>query len=676
MTAKGEHVLKQKAVGEIIWEPSPERIENSGLYQFMQWVKQNKDVELKNYHELFNWSIEHMEDFWTSVVEFCDIKFHSPYTKVIQNDEKMYGTKWFEGATLNYVENIFKHKRGNERAIFFRSEHIEKKEYTWKELEEQVGALANSLRKLGVKKGDRVVAYMPNIPETVIAFLATASIGAIWSSCATDFGTKSVIDRFKQIEPVVLFAVDGYQYNGKVFDRTSVISELTKELPTLKHVVHVPYINDQHVDVQPFGDHVLHWDDLLEEKSEPRYDIVPFDHPLWILYSSGTTGMPKSIVQGHGGIVVEQMKLASIQNSIRQHDTVFWYTTTGWVMWNILISNLLTGASIVLYDGNPAYPNLDTLWKLAEDAEITSFGVGAPFLTICMKQQLKPKEKYDFSKLKSIYSTGAPLPAEAFNWVYNHVKDDVWLGSISGGTDVCTGFVGGVEIEPVRVGMIQGKLLGVDVHAFDEEGNSVINQTGELVVTKPMPSMPLYFWNDEGNKRYIDSYFDMYPGVWRHGDWIKFDETDSCIIFGRSDSTINRSGVRIGSSDIYRAVETLDEVVDSLVIDLELLNQTKSLYLFAVLKESLELDEELKEKIKQKIKQMVSPKFVPDNILQIDDVPKTLNGKKLEVPIRKILLGFNPDKVLNYDSMSNPESVKYFIELAKELNKNDKNPIM
>lgn len=664
--------MKEKMIGEVIWEPSKERIENSGLYQFMQWLKDKKALNFTKYNELFNWSIDYLEDFWAAVAEYGNIKFHSPYSNVIRNEGEMYETKWFEGATLNYAENIFINARENERAIYFRSEHIHERVYTWKELKEKVGALANSLRKMGVKKGDRVVAYVPNIPEAVIALLATASIGAIWSSCSPDFGTRSVIDRFKQIEPIVLFAVDGYQYNGKVFNKKPVISELIKEMPSLQHVVYVPYVGDRHVDLKSFGENIVLWDHLLEEKSELQFEIVPFDHPLWVLYSSGTTGMPKSIVQGHGGIVLEQIKLGKIQNSTRPEDTVFWYTTTGWVMWNILISSLLTGASVVLYDGNPGYPNLDTLWKLAEDAGITSFGVGAPFLTICMKQKLIPNEKYDLSKLQSILSTGAPLPGEAFNWVYNHVKKDVWLGSVSGGTDVCTGFVGGVEIEPVRVGMIQGRLLGVDAHAFDDEGNSVINETGELVITKPMPSMPLFFWNDEDNKKYIDSYFDMYPGVWRHGDWIKFDDTGQCIIFGRSDSTINRSGVRIGSSDIYRAVETLDEVVDSLVIDLELLNQTKSLYLFVVLKESIELNEELQAKIKEKIKNIVSPKFVPDKIFAIDDVPKTINGKKLEVPIRKILLGFNPDKVLNYDSMSNPESVNYFVELAKTLNKHGK----
>lgn len=666
--------MTEKMIGEILWEPTKERRESTTLHQFMLWLKENKDLEFTNYNELLKWSTDELEQFWAAVAEYGDVIFHSPYKKVLQNDGEMIYAKWFEGATLNYVENIFAKVNGkeNERAIYFRSEHINEREYTWKELKEKVGAMANSLRKMGVKKGDRVVAYMPNIPETVIAFLAAASIGAIWSSTSPDFGTRSVIDRFKQIDPVVLFAVDGYQYNGKIFDRSSVISELKKELPTLKNVVYVPYMN-KYNNIDSLGDKVVHWDDLLIEPSELQYEIVPFDHPLWVLYSSGTTGMPKSIVQGHGGIVLEQTKLATVQNDIRPEDTIFWYTTTGWVMWNILVSGLLSGASIVLYDGNPGYPNLDTLWKLAEDSGTTFFGVGAPFLTICMKSKLTPKDKFDLSKLKSIFSTGAPLPAEAFNWIYSDVKEDLWLSSISGGTDVCTGFVGGNPIEPVRVGMIQGSLLGVDAHAFDEEGNSVINETGELVITKPMPSMPLYFWNDKNNEKYIDSYFDMYPGVWRHGDWIKFDDTGNCIIFGRSDSTINRSGVRIGSSDIYRAVESIEEVADSLVIDLELLNQSNALYLFVVLKESAELNEELQAKIREKIKNIVSPKFMPDKIFTINEVPKTINGKKLEVPIRKILLGFDPDKVINYDSMSNPDSVQYFIDLAGQLNKDSNN---
>lgn len=668
--------MTERAIGEVVWQPTKEQIENTTLYEYMQWLKENKLLEFNNYRELLKWSTDHLDQFWATVAEYNNIIFHSPYKNVLQFDGEIYNSKWFEGATLNYVENIFERAKDkeNERAIYFRSEHIKEQIYTWKELKEKVAAMAHSLRKMGVKKGDRVVAYMPNIPETVIAFLAAASIGAIWSSSAPDFGTRSVVDRFKQIDPVVLFAVDGYQYNGKVIDRTPVLTELMKELPTLKHVVYVPYMNESnHKDT--LGENVVLWDSLLNEPSELQYEIVPFDHPLWILYSSGTTGMPKSIVQGHGGIVLEQTKLANIQNNIRNNDTIFWYTTTGWVMWNILISGLLSGSTVVLYDGNPAYPDLDTLWQLAEDAEVTFFGVGAPFLTICMKSKLNPKEKFNLTKLKSVFSTGAPLPAEAFNWIYKDIKDDVWLSSISGGTDICTGFVGGNPIEPVRVGMIQGNLLGVDAHAFDEEGNSIINETGELVVTKPMPSMPLYFWNDKNNEKYIDSYFDMYPGVWRHGDWIKYDDTGNCIIFGRSDSTINRSGVRIGSSDIYRAVEFIDEIADSLIIDLELLNQSNALYLFVALKDDAKLTDELQKKIRVNIKNIVSPKFMPDKIFEINEVPKTINGKKLEVPIRKILLGFNPDKVINYDSMSNPDSVHYFIELAIKLNKDKNNKL-
>lgn len=667
--------MSAKSIGEIIWEPTKEQIENSMINDYMMWLKDNKNLTFNNYDELYHWSTNQLEEFWASIAEYGEVIFHTPYKKVLQNENEIYNATWFKGATLNFVENIFAKAAGKEdkRAIYFRSEFIEKQEYTWKELKEKVGAMANSLRKMGVKKGDRIVSYMPNIPETVIAFLATASIGAIWSSTSQDFGAGSVIDRFKQIDPVVLFTVDGYQYNGKKHDRTNVITELKKEITSLKHIIYVPYINNEsriHLE-----ENFVLWDDLLNESTNLQYEIVPFDHPLWVLYSSGTTGLPKSIVQGHGGIVLEQIKAEKLHSNFKDGDTILWYTTTGWVVWNLLISSMLTGSSIVLYDGSPGYPNLETLWKLAEDTNATFFGAGAPLLTSCMKANIHPKEKFNLSNLQSIGSTGAPLPAEAFNWIYEDVKEDIWLSSISGGTDICTAFVGGIPTKPVKVGMIQGKWLGVDAHAFDEEGNPLINEMGELFIKKPMPSMPLYFWNDPDKKRYIDSYFDVYPGVWRHGDWIKFDESGSCIIYGRSDSTINRSGVRIGSSDIYRAVEVIDEIADSLIIDLELMNQSNALYLFVVLKNTARLDDNLHTKIRENIKNIVSPKFIPDKIFTIDEVPKTINSKKLEVPIRKILLGFDPDKVINYDSMSNPESVKYFIDLASTLNHNVNNSI-
>ncbi|PAQ14946.1 acetoacetate--CoA ligase [Bacillaceae bacterium SAOS 7] len=653
--------MKAMVEGEIIWEPSMQRKESTVLSQYVKWLNETKGLNFSEYTELWRWSVDELENFWQSIWEFCEVKGGQTAHQIL-NTRSMPGNKWFEGATLNYAENVFSNDQEDKTAIYFRSEHIPPVQISWKELRNKVAAVAHSLKKMGVKRGDRIVSYMPNIPETVIAFLATASIGAIWSSCSPDFGARSVIDRFQQIEPVVLFAVDGYQYNGKVFDKTSVVSQLQKEIVSLKHTIVVPYV--QKMDMEG----VTLWSELLTEEPSLSFEKVSFAHPLWIVYSSGTTGIPKPIVQGQGGIVLEHMKLMKLQYDLTDEDIVFWFTTTGWVMWNLLVASLLTGSSIAIYDGSPSYPSLEVLWEMTDEIGISFFGTSAPFINNSMKAGVKPKEKFKLSKLKSIASTGAPLTGDGYQWVYEQVKNDVWLSSSSGGTDVCTGFVGGVPTNPVRVGEIQGPSLGVHVEAYDEEGRSLINQVGELVISKPMPSMPLYFWNDLENKRYFESYFDTYPGIWKHGDWIKIDDKGSSIIYGRSDSTINRSGVRAGTSDIYRVVERLDEVMDSLVIDLEVINRTASLLLFVALKQNIELDSVLTKKIKEQVKLHVSPRFIPDHIYKVDEIPKTLNGKKLEVPIRKMLLGFDFDKVINPDSMSNPESLPFFKELAQVLN--------
>ncbi|MGG3468505.1 acetoacetate--CoA ligase [Neobacillus pocheonensis] len=656
--------MKTITAGSLLWEPTSEQIKNSSVHRYMNWLNNENGLSISNHHELRIWSVEELEAFWESVWKYCKVKTGSSYDQVLEG-RRMPGAKWFKGATLNYAEHVFRNYCENKPALIFQSETTPRTEISWKELREKTASVVFSLRQLGVKPGDRVVAYMPNIPETVIAFLACASIGAIWSSCSPDFGTRSVIDRFKQIEPTILFAVDGYSYNGRTHDKSSVVTELQTEIPTIKQTILISNINSNK---SQEIENIIGWEDIIKEKCELKYEHVPFDHPLWILYSSGTTGLPKPIVQGQGGILVEHLKTLMIEQGAGPDDVFFWFTTTGWMMWNLLMGSLLTGATAVLYDGSPSYPGMDVLWNLIEEAGITFFGTSAAFLNACMKSGIKPKETINFTSLKAICSTGSPLTIEGFTWVYEHVKEDVWLVSTSGGTDVCTAFVGGSPVLPVYAGEIQTRSLGANVQSFDDEGNPVTNEVGELVITSPMPSMPLYFWGDHNGERYFESYFETYPGVWRHGDWIRIDDKGSCVIYGRSDSTINRYGVRLGTSEVYRVVEALDEIMESLVIDLELLGRKSQMPLFVVMKPGISLNNIVKEKIKAEIRSKVSPRFVPDEIYEVEQIPKTLSGKKLEVPIRKILLGNPMEKVVNFGSIANPESIMFFKELARVLN--------
>jgi acetoacetyl-CoA synthetase len=581
-------------------------------------------------------------------------------------ERKMPGASWFPGAELNFAEHVFRNATSDHPALLFRSERHDMVEVSWSELKQKVGALAKALRDMGVQRGDRVVAYMPNIPETVVAFLACASMGAIWSSCSPDFGTSSVIDRFKQIEPKVLFAVDGYQYNGKGFDRRPIIAELQQSLPTLQKTVLVPYLFPDSGPGPESLSNALAWQDLLSGPSELVFEQVPFDHPLWVLYSSGTTGLPKPIVQGQGGILLEHLKGLALDLDLKPADKFFWFTTTGWMMWNLLTSGLLVGATVLLYDGSPAYPDIGTLWKFAQDSGMTFFGTSAGFITSCMKAGIEPGKTYDLSKLLAIGSTGSPLPPEGFQWVYDHVKRDIWLGSMSGGTDVCSAFVGGSILLPVYSGELQCRSLGAKVESFDEQGHLLIGEVGELVITEPMPSMPLYFWNDPEGKRYQESYFSMYPGVWRHGDWIQITPRGSAIIYGRSDSTLNRQGIRMGTSEIYRVVEGFPEVLDSLIIGQELSGGRYYMPLFVVLREDVELDDAFKARIKGALRSNISPHHVPDEVFAIPEVPRTLNGKKLEVPVKKLLMGISAEKAISTDSMSNPQSLQYFVEFARK----------
>ncbi|HWM63192.1 MAG TPA: acetoacetate--CoA ligase, partial [Solirubrobacterales bacterium] len=540
-------------------------------------------------------------------------------------------------------------------------------EMSWGELRQQVAATAAGLRRLGVQRGDRVVAYVPNIPEAIVAFLATASIGAVWSSCSPDFGPASVIDRFAQIEPKVLFAVDGYRYGGKDFDRRDVLAELQAAMPTLTRTVVVPYL-DPDPDLSSLRD-ASRWDDLIAagEGAELEFERVPFDHPLWVLYSSGTTGLPKAIVQGQGGILLEHLKKLHLHVDAHPGDRLFWFTTTGWMMWNFLVSGLLTRAAIVLYDGNPGHPDMGVLWELAARAGVTMFGTSASYIAACMKAGIEPRAGRDLARLGAIGSTGSPLSPEGFDWIYEQLGEDTWLFSTSGGTDLCTAFVGGSPLLPVYRGELQARALGAAVEAWDEDGYPVTDEVGELVVTEPMPSMPVSFWGDPDGSRYRASYFEHYPGVWRHGDWIEITSRGTAVIYGRSDSTINRSGIRMGTSEIYRAVLGIDEILDALVVDVPRPGTEGWMPLFVVLREGAELDDELKREIARRVRSHCSPRHVPDEVFAIAEVPRTLSGKVLEVPVKRILRGTPPEQAASRDSLANPAALDWFVELAGTL---------
>ena len=650
--------------GTILWEPGADVVSRANMTRYMQWLAAEKSLTFQDYNSLWQWSVTALEDFWQSLWEYFDIRASKRYSAVLTK-RQMPGARWFTGAELNYAEHVFRHQTPERPALIFQSEIQPLMKISWEELYQQVAAIAAALRALGVRRGDRVVAYMPNIPQTIVAFLATASIGATWSSCSPDFGTRSVVDRFTQIEPKVLFAVDGYQYGGKGFDCRPAIVELQQSLPTLLQTILVPYLHPAGAGAKLARIQIF--DDLLTPGDELVFEQVPFDHPLWVVYSSGTTGLPKGLVHGHGGILLEFMKFTGLHVDVHAGDRFFWFSTTGWVMWNILQGSLLLGATPVLYDGSPGHPDLDVLWRLAQDADMSVFGTSAAYLTTCMAQGLEPGKQFDLSCLKTVGSTGSPLPAEGFRWVYAQVKKDLLLGSVSGGTDPCTAFLGSCVLLPVRAGELQCRCLGVDARAYDENGNALIGEVGELVIAAPMPSMPLYLWNDPQNRRYHESYFEMYPGVWRHGDWVRFSERGSGVISGRSDSTINRLGVRMGSSEIYAAVEDLPEIADSLVIGVETSGGNYFMPLFVVTTQGVDLNDELKKKINRQIRGTLSPRHVPDDIFAIPDVPRTLNAKKLEVPVKKILAGVPVEKAVNVDSMSNPASIDYFVEFAAKL---------
>jgi acetoacetyl-CoA synthetase len=649
-----------------LWQPSAAMVEASRLTEFLRWLAAERGIELADYAALQAWSTADLDAFWAAIWDFFEVQADGDPSPVLAGRE-MPGAEWFPNTALNYAEHVFAGKDNAEVAILHASELRELEELRWGELRRQVAAVAAGLRAIGVERGDRVVAYLPNIPEAIVAFLATASIGAVWSSCSPDFGPASVIDRFAQIEPKVLFSVDGYRYGGKDFDRRETVAELQAAMPSLLATVVIPYL-DPDPDLSALGA-TTRWETLLGDNAgaELSFERVPFSAPLWVLYSSGTTGLPKAIVQSQGGILLEHLKKLHLHVDAHPGDRLFWFTTTGWMMWNFLVSGLLTRAAIVLYDGNPGYPDMGALWDLAERAEVTMFGTSASYIAACMKAGVEPGEGRDLSALKSVGSTGSPLAPEGFDWIYEHLGADTWLFSTSGGTDLCTAFVGGVSLLPVYRGELQGRALGAAVEAWDEDGKAVVGAVGELVITEPMPSMPIYFWGDEDGARYRESYFEMFPGNWRHGDWIEITERGTAVIYGRSDSTINRGGIRMGTSEIYRAVLSIDAILDALVVDVPKAGTEGWMPLFVVLREGTELDEALTKEIARRVRERCSPRHVPDQVFVIAEVPRTLSGKVLEVPVKRILMGTPVEKAASRDSLANPAALDYFVAMAAQI---------
>ncbi len=648
--------------GDLLWTPGPDRIGRANVTAFIRWLASERGLSFDGYPALWRWSVTDLDGFWQAVWDYCGIEASVPPTAVLGR-RTMPGAEWFPGARLNYAQHVLRREQPGEDALYYQSESTPLAGLAWPDLANSVRVLATRLRAMGVAPGDRVASCMPNVPQTVIAMLATTSIGAVWTSCSPDFGGRGVSDRFGQLSPKVLFCVDSYRYGGRDYDRSAEMEQIITGLPGLEHVIHVPGPAGLAI---PSGQA---WDDLMDHPpvpaSEFEFEQVPFGHPLWVLFSSGTTGLPKAITHSHGGILIEQLKLQTLNMDLRPGDRLFFYTTSGWMMWNFLVSSLLLGVTPLLYDGHPAYPGPGVLWEMAQNAAVTMFGASPAYVGMLSKAGVVPAETYDLSALATVMLAGSPVSAEVNAWFYRNVKADLWLHVGSGGTDVCSGFTGGAPVMPVYAGEHQARNLGVAAYAFNDRAEPVTGEVGEMVITQPMPSMPVRLWNDDDGERYRQTYFADFPGVWRQGDFFKVNERGGCFVLGRSDATLNRYGIRIGTAEIYAALESVGEVADALIVNLDLPGGGFFMPLFVTLAEGAVLDDALRGKIAGRLRSEYTARHVPDTIIAVPAIPATLTGKKMEVPVRKILLGARPDDAANRNAMANPQALDAFAEYAR-----------
>ncbi len=649
---------------ETIWRPSEDTIDRANITRYLEWLARHRGLTFASYQDLWRWSVTDLDAFWSSIWQYFGVRASQPYERVLARDT-MPGASWFPGAQLSYAEHALA-RRDDHPALIARSETrgLENTTtVTYAELARQVAAVRAGLLRLGVTRGDRVVAYLPNIPEAVVALLATSSLGAIWSSCAPDFGTRAVVDRFSQLDPKVLFAVDGYRYGGRDFDRARELADIESALPSLRATVVLPYLRPDTTPART-GSRIF-WAELASESAPLAFAQLPFEHPLWVLYTSGTTGLPKGLVHGQGGILLEHLKSIALHQDLGADDRFFWFTTTGWMMWNYVLGILPLGGTAVLFDGSPAHPDMGTLWRFASDVGVTYFGTSAAFIQACMKADIAPRRGNDLTRVRAVGSTGAPLSPQGFTWIVDALGRPVPVGSVSGGSDVCTAFVQSCPLLPVRAGELQCAALGAKVEAYSADGQPVVGEVGELVITRPLPSMPVYLWNDPDGARYRASYFDVFPGVWRHGDWIRFNPDGSSVIYGRSDATLNRGGVRMGTSEFYRIVEQLPEIKDSLVVEVG--GDNAELVLFVVLAPDGKLDDALRRRINETLRRELSPRHAPDRILAVPEIPKTLNGKKLEIPVKRLLMGQPLAVAVSEGAVANPASLGALVNAYKEV---------